>query len=56
MQSEYNKLQLFTGWHDPELTQKGIDVAKLKEELSSISFDYVFSSPLKKIYCSINNK
>ncbi len=27
-QSEYNKKQLFTGWHDPDLTEKGIDAAK----------------------------
>ena len=55
-QSEYNKLQLFTGWHDPELTQKGIDVAKkLKEELSSISFDYVFSSPLKRAASTVQS-
>lgn len=48
-QSEYNKLHLFTGWHDPDLTEKGYEVAhKLKEELSDTNFDYVFSSPLKR--------
>ena len=26
-QSEYNKKKLFTGWHDPELTQHGIHIA-----------------------------
>ena len=25
-QSEYNKKHLFTGWHDPDLTEKGVDV------------------------------
>jgi len=46
-QSEYNKQQLFTGWHDPQLTEKGMDAAiNLKTELNNIEFDYVFSSPL----------
>ena len=48
-QSEYNKKHLFTGWHNPDLTEKGINVAKeLKNDLSSVDFDYVFSSPLKR--------
>ena len=48
-QSEYNKKHLFTGWHDPDLTEKGVEVAKeLKNNLSSVDFDYVFSSPLKR--------
>ena len=48
-QSEYNKKHLFTGWHDPDLTEKGVDAAReLKNDLSSVDFDYVFSSPLKR--------
>ena len=48
-QSEYNKKHLFTGWHDPDLTKKGVDAAReLKNNLSSVDFDYVFSSPLKR--------
>ena len=48
-QSEYNKKHLFTGWHDPDLTEKGVNTAKeLKNELSSVHFDYVYSSPLKR--------
>ena len=48
-QSEYNKKHLFTGWHDPNLTDKGIEAAlNLREELSSIDFNYVFCSPLKR--------
>ena len=48
-QSEYNKKHLFTGWHDPNLTDKGIEAAlNLSEELSSIDFNYVFCSPLKR--------
>ena len=48
-QSEYNKKKLFTGWHDPELTEHGIHIAhELKEELYGIKFDMVYSSPLKR--------
>ena len=48
-QSEYNKQRLFTGWHDPELTALGLSAASdLKDTLSSVSFDYVYSSPLKR--------
>ena len=48
-QSEYNKKHLFTGWHNPDLTEKGIGAAReLKHDLSSIDFDHVFSSPLKR--------
>ena len=48
-QSEYNKQRLFTGWHDPELTELGLIAASdLKQKLSSIKFDYVYSSPLKR--------
>ncbi len=48
-QSEYNKKHLFTGWHDPNLTNKGKEAAlSLSEELSSIDFNYVFCSPLKR--------
>ena len=48
-QSEYNKKHLFTGWHDPNLTEKGIEAAlNLREELSQIDFNYVFCSPLKR--------
>ena len=48
-QSEYNKEHLFTGWHDPQLTEKGMGAAlDLKQELSNVVFDYVFSSPLQR--------
>ncbi|MAR78315.1 MAG: 2,3-bisphosphoglycerate-dependent phosphoglycerate mutase [Gammaproteobacteria bacterium] len=50
-QSEYNKKKIFTGWHDPELTEHGIHKAHdLKEELYDIKFDYAFSSPLKRAH------
>ena len=48
-QSQYNKKHLFTGWHNPDLTEKGVSAAKdLRNDLSSVDFDYVFSSPLKR--------
>ena len=28
-QSEYNKKHLFTGWHDPDLTEKGVNACLL---------------------------
>ena len=48
-QSEYNEQRLFTGWHDPELTDLGLSAASdLKDTLSSVKFDYIYSSPLKR--------
>ena len=48
-QSEYNKNKLFTGWHDPELTDHGKHKAHdLKEELYGVIFDHIYSSPLKR--------
>ena len=50
-QSEYNKQKLFTGWHDPDLTDHGIKKAhELKEDLDGIIFSHVFSSPLKRAH------
>ena len=46
-QSEWNKLNLFTGWKDPKLTNKGI---KESEEAANklndfgITFDIMFTS------------
>lgn len=50
-QSEWNKLNLFTGWKDPDLTQQGIAEAsqageKLKE--MSIKFDLMYTSVLQR--------
>jgi len=48
-QSEYNKKKLFTGWHDPDLTEHGIHKAHdLKEELYGVNFDRIYSSPLQR--------
>ena len=50
-QSEWNKLNLFTGWKDPNLTQQGISEAsqageKLKD--MSIKFDLMYTSVLQR--------
>lgn len=48
-QSEWNKLNLFTGWKDPDLTQKGIEEAIKAGELlraEGIKFDIAYTSKL----------
>lgn len=50
-QSEWNLKNLFTGWKDPDLTEKGVDEAKsagrkLKEE--GFVFDTAFTSELSR--------
>lgn len=50
-QSEWNKKNLFTGWRDPDLTDKGLIEARwagrvLKHE--SIPFDIAFTSMLRR--------
>ena len=50
-QSEWNKLNLFTGWKDPGLTEKGIEEAEegaraIKEY--GITFDIAFTSVLTR--------
>ncbi|BCG60696.1 2,3-diphosphoglycerate-dependent phosphoglycerate mutase [Paenibacillus sp. URB8-2] len=50
-ESEYNRQNLFTGWSDPDLTEKGIHEAKeagrmLKE--AGYTFDLAFASVLKR--------
>ena len=49
-QSEWNAKNLFTGWKDPSLTEKGLEEAKstgkkIKEQ--NIMFDIHFTSELK---------
>tara|TARA_B100000959_G_scaffold128777_1_gene135112 strand:- start:1806 stop:2342 length:537 start_codon:yes stop_codon:yes gene_type:complete len=54
-QSEYNQKKLFTGWHDPQLTEHGINKAiELKQDLNGINFDAVYSSPLKRALQTAN--
>ena len=50
-QSQWNKENLFTGWKDPDLTDKGVDEAiragkKIKQ--TNISFDLHFTSKLQR--------
>ncbi len=50
-QSEWNKLNLFTGWRDPDLSERGIEEARqagraLKAE--GFRFDIAFTSALKR--------
>lgn len=50
-ESEWNKLNLFTGWRDPDLTEKGIAEARRAGELlkeQGYRFDIAFTSVLKR--------
>jgi len=50
-QSEWNKLNLFTGWQDPNLTQQGIaEASQAGEKLKdmSIKFDLMYTSVLQR--------
>lgn len=56
-ESEWNKLNLFTGWKDVELSQKGIEEAMaagtlLKE--SGFDFDICYTSYLKRAIHTLN--
>ncbi|AIQ14222.1 2,3-diphosphoglycerate-dependent phosphoglycerate mutase [Paenibacillus durus] len=56
-ESEYNRQNLFTGWSDPDLTEKGIHEAKdagrtLKE--AGYTFDLAFASVLKRSIKTLN--
>ena len=64
-ESEWNKLNLFTGWTDVELSDKGREEAKLAGKLlkdEGYDFDICFTSYLKRaihtlngILCEISN-
>ncbi len=50
-QSEWNKLNLFTGWRDPDLTALGVEEAKRAGELlkaEGMHFDIAFTSVLTR--------
>ena len=56
-ESEWNKLNLFTGWTDVELSEKGVDEAKeasrqLKE--AGFDFDLCYTSYLKRAIHTLN--
>ena len=50
-QSEWNKLNLFTGWRDPGLSEKGVEEARTAGRLlkaEGYKFDVAFTSALKR--------
>jgi 2,3-bisphosphoglycerate-dependent phosphoglycerate mutase len=50
-ESEWNKLNLFTGWKDPDLSSKGIEEARLAGRLlraENLKFDIAYTSDLKR--------
>ena len=50
-ESEWNKLNLFTGWKNPDLTEKGIEEARISgDRLNAHGFipDYCFTSGLRR--------
>lgn len=50
-ESEWNKLNLFTGWTDVELSEKGVEEAKLGGKLlkeGGYQFDIAFTSTLRR--------
>jgi 2,3-bisphosphoglycerate-dependent phosphoglycerate mutase len=50
-ESEWNQLNLFTGWKDPDLTEKGIAEARQGGRLlkaQGLKFDIAFTSALKR--------
>ena len=56
-QSEWNKLNLFTGWRDPDLTEQGIEEARragraLKAD--GVRFDIAFTSGLVRAQRTLN--
>ena len=56
-ESEWNKLNLFTGWTDVDLSEKGVEEAKeggtyLKKE--GFDFDICYTSYLKRAIHTLN--
>ncbi len=56
-ESEWNKLNLFTGWRDPDLTDKGVLEAKAagtRLKADGLKFDVAFTSVLKRAQRTLN--
>ena len=56
-ESEWNKLNLFTGWTDVELSEKGVQEAKLGGQLlkkEGFHFDVAYTSYLKRAIHTLN--
>ena len=50
-ESEWNRLNLFTGWRNPDLTEKGLIEARIAGRLlkeQGMKFDIAFTSALKR--------
>jgi 2,3-bisphosphoglycerate-dependent phosphoglycerate mutase len=50
-ESEWNKLNLFTGWKDPDLTEKGVAEAKaagVRLKAEGLTFDVAYTSELTR--------
>ncbi len=50
-ESEWNKLNLFTGWRDPDLTEQGVKEAKAagqRIKAQGLQFDVAYTSVLKR--------
>ncbi len=50
-ESEWNKLNLFTGWHDVDLSEKGVEEARAagrRLKAMGLAFDLAFTSALKR--------
>jgi 2,3-bisphosphoglycerate-dependent phosphoglycerate mutase len=56
-QSDWNLKNLFTGWKDPELTEKGVAEAKeagRKLKAQGLGFDIAFTSALKRAQVTLD--
>ncbi|MCR5586448.1 MAG: 2,3-diphosphoglycerate-dependent phosphoglycerate mutase [Lachnospiraceae bacterium] len=57
-ESEWNKLNLFTGWHDVDLSEKGHEEAKMGGKLlkdEGYDFDVAYTSYLKRAIHTLNH-
>ncbi|QJC35153.1 2,3-diphosphoglycerate-dependent phosphoglycerate mutase [Enterobacteriaceae endosymbiont of Donacia proxima] len=55
-ESEWNKKNLFTGWHDVELTKEGEIEAEQAGKIlkkNNFKFDYAYTSVLKRAICTL---
>ncbi|MEJ1157011.1 2,3-bisphosphoglycerate-dependent phosphoglycerate mutase [Prosthecomicrobium sp. N25] len=56
-ESEWNRLNLFTGWKDPDLTEKGIAEARAagrKLKALGLDFDVCYTSALKRAQTTLD--
>lgn len=56
-ESEWNRRNLFTGWQDPDLTEKGVIEARVAGRLlkhENLLFDLAFTSKLKRAVHSLD--